>query len=107
MGSNGEGVPRPEMLDQEMGHPAITQPPGQKFRGELDVSLGDLGIPPEFGYKTQGYTPWLQDLIEWSWSRASLNVPLCEVEREAVGVERGKPHGAQHSAWHWARARLV
>jgi hypothetical protein len=41
MGSSGEGVPRPEMLDQEMGHPAITQPPGQRFRGELDVSLGD------------------------------------------------------------------
>lgn len=74
MGSNGEGVPRPEMLDQEMGHPAITQPPGQKFRGELDVSLEDLGILQSLGTRPKGTHPGLQDLIEWSWSRASLNV---------------------------------
>lgn len=37
------------MLDQEMVFLPITQPPRQKFRGELDVSLGDMGLPPELG----------------------------------------------------------
>ena len=54
------------MLDQEMGHPAITQPPGQRIRGELDVSLGDrlpsrawdLGTHP--GYKTSEGGPGLE-----------------------------------------------
>lgn len=35
MGSNREQLPRPELLDQERGHPAVTQPPGQKFRVSL------------------------------------------------------------------------